>query len=577
KHRLNYHPNLEDPQTEEFHELQEATQDGLERVAMQSDIRDLFHGIAIAGFDPLPEDTDELEDDKKELESKEGDISQLGDDTESIKAEDFDECSNPDFNDCSDQAQCFNLHGTYTCSCKEGYADLSENSEFPGRICSAEVLGCETCKYHGQCYTDTNGKIGCKCFHWYTGDNCQINLKVLLIALVTVGAILIILVFICIMLACMKRKKPDIRHAAPGFMRYRGPAGIARGGSTMDKTAMIPDTSSESSFDGGLPPPPLAYVPLVHHRLSTSTQGSKLKSEVSERREKMHPAPPPINTGFNEQDRSLTVMIPRAKYRPAPPLLSTAVSGSQSPMTSFGVVHLEGDNRERRMSVPNEQKLLAYLDGNDPQRLGTTPTKQKQIGPVVTNHETSGNSKKVPSSRKPTTGALVSAGFEVSATVVKDKWPPETGNGNEIEEYTDEASATGIEGHMHHTLASNGSHFTTLRTGDRTVSEARSYDETIVHLPKKSLLQSGLSGCGSKPSSQHGLHHSNDEAHTMAERDVGSTFVMPQTQLYKPSRVSNAIQEVTTPTLTPYEFCAMDDISDEMKSFCQSYKCWKTL
>lgn len=39
-----------------------------------------------------------------------------------------------------------------------------------------------------------------------------------------------------------------------GFMRYRGPNGQMRG--TMDKAAMIQDTSSESSVDGA----PLPYM-----------------------------------------------------------------------------------------------------------------------------------------------------------------------------------------------------------------------------------------------------------------------------------------------------------------------------
>lgn len=49
---------------------------------------------------------------------------------------DFDECTSGQFHDCSEHAQCFNLRGTYTCSCLEGFADLSVNTLYPGRICS---------------------------------------------------------------------------------------------------------------------------------------------------------------------------------------------------------------------------------------------------------------------------------------------------------------------------------------------------------------------------------------------------------------------------------------------------------
>ena len=55
----------------------------------------------------------------------------------SIRA-DFDECNDIKYHDCSENAQCFNLHGTYTCSCKEGFTDMSYNTEFPGRICSGK-------------------------------------------------------------------------------------------------------------------------------------------------------------------------------------------------------------------------------------------------------------------------------------------------------------------------------------------------------------------------------------------------------------------------------------------------------
>ncbi|KRT80337.1 hypothetical protein AMK59_8085, partial [Oryctes borbonicus] len=64
-----------------------------------------------------------------------------------------------------------------------------------------------------------------------------------------------------------------------------------------------------------------------------------------------------------------------------------------------------------------------------------------------------------------------------------------------------------------------------------TVSEARSYDETTIQPPTKSFRND----YDSKPSSQH----PNDEANTMAERDLGSTFLLPHTHLYKPDRGSD--------------------------------------
>jgi len=58
--------------------------------------------------------------------------------TYNILCLDFDECSDSKFHDCSDNAKCFNLHGTYTCSCKDGFSDLSHNTQFPGRVCSCK-------------------------------------------------------------------------------------------------------------------------------------------------------------------------------------------------------------------------------------------------------------------------------------------------------------------------------------------------------------------------------------------------------------------------------------------------------
>lgn len=99
---------------------------------------------------------------------------------------DFDECSSAQFHDCSENSYCFNLRGTYTCSCRDGFVDLSENPIYPGRICSGELIGCEKCNYHGTCYSAAKGEADplddtetelCECFQWYAGASCQYNLK----------------------------------------------------------------------------------------------------------------------------------------------------------------------------------------------------------------------------------------------------------------------------------------------------------------------------------------------------------------------------------------------------------------
>lgn len=124
---------------------------------------------------------------------------------------------NAKYHDCSENSYCFNLRGTYTCSCKEGnfcfwvhfnflncsrlflenqttnknslflntiagFVDMSENPLYPGRVCSAEMMGCDRCNYHGSCieHIDEDNEVHemlCDCFQWYAGEKCQYNLK----------------------------------------------------------------------------------------------------------------------------------------------------------------------------------------------------------------------------------------------------------------------------------------------------------------------------------------------------------------------------------------------------------------
>lgn len=74
----------------------------------------------------------------------------------------------------------------------------------------------------------------------------------------------------------------------------------------------------------------------------------------------------------------------------------------------------------------------------------------------------------------------------------------------------------------------------------RLISEARSYGETLVHPQTKTLIQSPHyrsqnTSIYDKPMSTILM----DEADTMAERDLGSTFLLPHTHLYKPDRVTD--------------------------------------
>uniref|UniRef100_A0A1A9Z8N6 EGF-like domain-containing protein n=1 Tax=Glossina pallidipes TaxID=7398 RepID=A0A1A9Z8N6_GLOPL len=129
--------------------------------------------------------------------------------TELSLYEDFDECNNNKFHDCSSNADCFNLKGTYTCSCREGFIDLSKNNIHPGRLCSAEIIGCAQCQYQGKCTLSglkSNSYI-CECFLWYTGANCGVNLKIFLIGFIAAGSFLFSLLLFSVLLTYIRRKK----------------------------------------------------------------------------------------------------------------------------------------------------------------------------------------------------------------------------------------------------------------------------------------------------------------------------------------------------------------------------------
>ncbi|CAH0764833.1 unnamed protein product [Diatraea saccharalis] len=165
--RLQFHESLSDNSSKQYHALALATHEGINRMVMQSDLRDVYHGVHITGFHPVPikkQDGDmyqgvlndfyvQLSDNAHESRLKEviekylrnnnyslggTDVHAAADLVDKLDVSDFDECTSSHFHDCSEHAQCFNLRGTYTCSCLEGYADLSVNTLYPGRICSGE-------------------------------------------------------------------------------------------------------------------------------------------------------------------------------------------------------------------------------------------------------------------------------------------------------------------------------------------------------------------------------------------------------------------------------------------------------
>lgn len=254
--QLIYDDTLADPSSEKFAFIRQIASDSFDRMLMQSDVRDNYHGTKAIQFHPIRKPSRMLETNKEttmfqNMEIYEnGLISeytlQLSENTEAdrlsdillrqlrkygyrvgnselttfpvsvgvinpsplINITDYDECQSDQDNDCSKNALCYNLKGTYTCSCRENYADASDMpSLYPGRKCTNDKIGCGSCHYNGRCLPDG----GCECYRWYLGPTCQFNLKVILYA--TLLAFILLLVFLFLLFFCilMKRKNRDPR------------------------------------------------------------------------------------------------------------------------------------------------------------------------------------------------------------------------------------------------------------------------------------------------------------------------------------------------------------------------------
>lgn len=197
KDRLIFDESLNNKKSANYTDLETITHDGIDRMLMQSDLRDIYHSVKVIGFNEtrdngvvgkifiqLSENTNEKR--LKEIVKKYlrmYDYSLGGTELfanpliNDLETYDFDECSVDRNHDCSEHSHCFNLQGTYTCSCMEGFTDLSENPIYPGRICIPEKTGCEQCHYHGVCFTKLDDQQTCECFQWYAGKSCQVNLK----------------------------------------------------------------------------------------------------------------------------------------------------------------------------------------------------------------------------------------------------------------------------------------------------------------------------------------------------------------------------------------------------------------
>lgn len=147
----------------------------------------------------------------------------------------------------------------------------------------------------------------------------------------------------CIILTCVKKNSGA--NSPMSFLPQRVQHG------TIDRRAMIQDTSSESGQSDTNTLPYVAKQKAkpqqLRGALKKPTQQHRIvNTDVESGGENTLSLP-------DQKDRSLTVMIPRAKYHPAPPTPH---------MASF-------EKRKTSCASSNEAKLLSYLDA------GPTPSK----------------------------------------------------------------------------------------------------------------------------------------------------------------------------------------------------------
>ncbi|XP_055857795.1 uncharacterized protein LOC129920525 [Episyrphus balteatus] len=605
KQILHFNEQYRKRDSNEFKELADITHNAVDRMIMQSDLRDVYHGVHVTSFDitnspeteggilgkfliqvkinssvSLSDSSDEkrlvdvfkkyLRLNSFSLGGTETFTTQNG--VNSLQVNDFNECAHNQFHDCSENSRCFNLQGTYTCSCQEGFVDLSENSIYPGRICSAEVIGCEKCHFHGKCIQSNKTKqqqpmvVVCECFSWYTGASCQLNLKIVLIALITIGTILFILLLFCVLITCTRRNRDN--NNMQSFMSGMQIIAPKNNGSssaknlTIDRRAMIKDSSSEGSENS------LPYVlkrdvkkqnvskNTNHHHTQPQNQHHSLKpTKIINQRG--HPSSGLLVPSFSEtsqhqhhnfpeqNDRSLTVMIPRAKYH------HSVLAQTSSKTQADGLDLTEYNNEAHLKIVPSDtcgssSKASTFHCNNDKifNKNSNKPTTTAIAG-VASGGGTINSSHGALLTKN--TGALVSAGFEVSATVgsiVNQQQQQQTSSSTTNLSLHDSAADMNFQKFNYKDTQLQ---YNNYKDGDKFIdsmdvwidtiqqnelaAEARSFNETTIQAPTKSLR------CTYER--QLSQSNGNDEANTMAERDVGSTCLLPHTHLYKPDRDSD--------------------------------------
>ncbi|XP_070194437.1 mucin-13-like [Littorina saxatilis] len=116
----------------------------------------------------------------------------------------FSHCVDKNHNYCDVNADCFHSLGSFTCTCRQGFDDVSPDLRVtPGEKCAATC----SCENNGTCIRDSRGNTECSCPDWYTGDSCEVNGKeILIISCSVIGGLLVLTALLCVICICTSRR-----------------------------------------------------------------------------------------------------------------------------------------------------------------------------------------------------------------------------------------------------------------------------------------------------------------------------------------------------------------------------------
>ncbi|XP_022081937.1 uncharacterized protein LOC110974526 [Acanthaster planci] len=196
---------LQDPSSETFKSMAASMEKTIDSIYLTSSpaIAERYLGSTVLGFKNgsivvdyiahLNNTQDESTDDPTVLESafeeaymkstKSGSLN-ITVDVAASTVTDLDECALSDTNDCSSNATCINLPGSFTCQCHAGFQDVSATPGRPGRSCTVSKPSvCSTsnveCSRNATCYdTDTRPEgYSCQCRIGFADRSPQVILK----------------------------------------------------------------------------------------------------------------------------------------------------------------------------------------------------------------------------------------------------------------------------------------------------------------------------------------------------------------------------------------------------------------